>query len=101
MGFKYAKTWAAIDAAIKWSHHLQRYTTISNLVSYMREFPADADILDWNLAVCAGHEMEDDEQAPIWNGVCDIWRQERYGAGMKKWNRVNKVAGQTLTKEAV
>lgn len=98
---KYGKTWAAIDAAIKPSHELQRYTTISNLVSYMRQYPADAEILDWNLVVCAGHEMEDNEAAPIWNGVCAIFREERRGEGMKKWKKVNRVAGDTLTKEVV
>jgi hypothetical protein len=102
MPYKYSKTWKAIDEAIQQSHGLQRYTTISNLVSYMRQYPADTELLDWNLVVCAGHEMEDDEQAPIWNGVIGIFNSERHGEGMKKWNKVNKVAREHQSdKEAV
>ena len=99
---KYPRTWKAIDEAIQQSPGLQRYTIISNLVSYMRQYPADTEILDWNLVVCAGHEMEDDEAAPIWNEVCAVFREERLGERMKKWNKTNKVAREYKSdKEAI
>lgn len=96
---KYGKTWAAIDSALSQSQRLQQHEVINRLVNYMRKYPADAELLDWNIAVCAGYEMEDVWSAPLWNGVLDVFHAERQGEGLVKWNKVNKVAGQ-ITKEA-
>lgn len=97
---KYPRTWKAIDAAIEKSHALTDYQTISRLVGYMRQCPHDAELLEWNLIVCAGHEMEDNQQAPIWNEVIDIWHEEKHGEGMAKFNQIDKVARQS-NKEVV
>ena len=74
---KYPKTWKAIDAAIEQSHNLSEYPFISRTISYVRQYPSDAEIIDWNLGVVAGTEMKDDPKAPIWNSVIDIWNVEK------------------------
>lgn len=74
---KYSKTWKAIDQAIEQSHNLSEYSTISRTVSYMRQYPADVDCIEWNLGVIAGTEMLDNPAAPIWNGVITIWNVEK------------------------
>lgn len=91
---KYPRTWKAIDAAIERSHGLTDYSTISRLVGYMRQYPHDTEILDWNLVCCAGNEMADDPKAPIWNPVIDCWHEERNAERLTDWNKVNKVARQ-------
>jgi len=94
---KYPKTWKAIDAAIKQSSltGLTEYLTINNLVAYMREYPHDAELLEWNLVVCAGHEMIDDLKAPIWNSVLDVWHGEKHKDDAVRWNQINVVARET------
>jgi hypothetical protein len=77
MGYKYARTWKAIDAAIERSHGLSEYPYISRMIGYVRQYPTDAEALDWNLVCCAGAEILDSPQAPIWNGVIAIWNEER------------------------
>lgn len=77
MAYKYPKTWAAIDDALEKSKNLKQYPTIEALVKYMREYPHNADGLDFNLVVCAGNEMDDDPKSPIWNRVIEIWIAER------------------------
>ena len=74
---KYARTWKAIDEAIDQSHGLSEYSTISRTIGYVRQFPTDADCIDWNLVVCAGAEMMDDPKSPIWNNVIKVWNEER------------------------
>jgi hypothetical protein len=98
---KYPKTWAAIDAAIEKSHALKDYSTISRLVAYMRLYPHDTEILDWNLVCCAGNEMADDPKAPIWNAVIDIWHEERNAERRDDWNKTNKVARRTKSDKEV
>jgi hypothetical protein len=60
----------------------------------MRQYPHDNELLEWNLVVCAGHEMIDDPKAPIWNEVIDIWHEEKHGKDEAKFNQIDKVARQ-------
>ena len=92
MAEQYLKTWAAIDAAIKNSDALSEYPTISRIADYMRQYPRDIELLDWNLVCCVGNEMIDDLKAPIWNAVIDVWHEERSVESLADWNKANKVA---------
>lgn len=73
---KYSKTWKAIDQAIEQSHGLSEYPYISRVISYVRQYPTDAEIISWNLVCCAGAEMLDNPKAPIWNPVIEVWQAE-------------------------
>jgi hypothetical protein len=86
---KYPKTWQAIEEALKQSEgwnetdHLNNadepvtvYQFIESAVRYMRQYPTDKEIMDWNLVCCAGSEMKHDPAAPVWNRVIDIWIAE-------------------------
>ena len=77
MGYKYSKTWSAIDDAISKSHDLKQYPFISRTIGYVRQYPHDRDIVEFNLGCCAGAEMEDDPKAPIWNAVVQVWLAEK------------------------
>ena len=99
---KYQNTWVAINAATEKSRGLTEYPTISQLVAYMRQYPHDVELLEWNLVCCAGNEMADNPKAPIWNEVLDIWHKEKNAERLNDWNKVNKVARQHKpTKEVV
>jgi hypothetical protein len=95
--YKYAKTWDAIDGALSRSTHLKGHPTIDRIVKYMRQYPRDVEILEWNLVVCAGEEMLDDPKAPIWNAVLDTWHEERKRMATG-WDTINAAA---KAKEAV
>lgn len=74
---KYPKTWKAIDEALERSRGLSEYPKIKLIMSYVRQFPSDADLIDWNLVVCAGSEMDNDPASSIWNQVIHVWNEER------------------------
>ena len=74
---KYKKTWDAIEAAFEQSKGLTEYNLIERYVASMRRFPADRDYLEWTLVCCAGSELLDHKDAPLWNGVLKIFNEER------------------------
>lgn len=68
---KYPKTWQAIEDALErsasWAEteHLNDadepvtvYEVIKKAVRYMRQYPTDKELLDWNLVRCAGSRDE-------------------------------------------
>lgn len=74
---KYARTWKAIDQAIEQSHVLSEYPLISRTIGYVRQYPTDVEIIEFNLGSCAGAEMADNPQAPIWSPVIKVWLAEK------------------------
>lgn len=92
--YKYKKTWAAIEAALaqsqSWSEPEKYYAetaedgkartlsaSIQHYIDQLRDRAADKDIIEWNVTVCAGLEMQHDPKAPVWSEVIRVWREEK------------------------